>query len=152
MGDVAVHAAIGYQAHQVEGAAGLFGVGTGGQQLGVVKKGTIFNGFGDAGQLLIDHPACADVGVAHFAVAHLAGGQAHIHAGTADALPGAHGQKPVHHRGIGQTDGVGGARRSQAIAIQYDQSKRFFHVFTSLLRQKAARLWVRSLCGGRRDH
>ena len=31
MGDMAVHTAIGYQAHQVEGAAGLFGVGTGGQ-------------------------------------------------------------------------------------------------------------------------
>ena len=45
------------------------------------KKLAVFDGPADPGQVLKDHPAAADVGVAHLAVAHLPGGQTHVQAG-----------------------------------------------------------------------
>lgn len=50
----------------------------------VFKKFAVSDGFGDARQLLVNHTACANIGVAHFAVAHLPVRQADIHAGGAN--------------------------------------------------------------------
>ena len=45
---------------------------------GIFKEGAVLNGAGDARQVLEDHAAAADVGVADLAVAHLTSGQAHV--------------------------------------------------------------------------
>ncbi len=72
---VGVDAAVGQQAHQVQGRAllqaGVHGVPVG----GIFIKAPVGNGFGDPGQVLEHHPAGADVGVTHLAVAHLPSGR-----------------------------------------------------------------------------
>ena len=85
MGVVAVHAAVGEQAHQMQGACRFsmrFPLAA--TQRGVLKEIAVCNGLGDAGQFLIHHAAGADVGVADLGVAHLSIRQADIHAGSAD--------------------------------------------------------------------
>ena len=78
--DMGVNAAVAEQAHEVKGRAlflaGIHGVNIG----GILEEIPVINGFADPGQVLKHHPACADVGVAHLAVAHLTCGQAHIQA------------------------------------------------------------------------
>ena len=80
VGDVAVDAAVGQQPHHMEGGAVLSAVVHGLQIGGVFEEVAVGDGLGDAGQVLEDHAARADVGVAHLAVAHLAVGQAHVQA------------------------------------------------------------------------
>lgn len=95
VGDVAVDAAVGQQAHQVEGTVPLLAV-VHGLHIGVVlKKAAVLDGTADAGQILEHHPAGADVGVAHLAVAHLAVGQAHAHPRRTDGDMGAGGEQVV---------------------------------------------------------
>ena len=76
-----VDAAVGQQAHQVQGSplllAGVHGVVIG----GIGGKVAVGDGLGDAGQVLKYHAAGADVGVTHLAVAHLPVGQAHVQSG-----------------------------------------------------------------------
>ena len=79
---MAVHAAVGQKAHQMQGAAVLRRVVHGRSQGLVLKKVAVPDALGDAGELLIDDAPRADVGVAHLAVAHLAVGQAHVQAGS----------------------------------------------------------------------
>ena len=57
--------------------AGVHGMVVG----GIGEKVAVGNGLGDAGQILEHHPACADVGMAHLAVAHLPVRQAYVQAG-----------------------------------------------------------------------
>ena len=84
VGDVAVNAAVGQKTHQVHAAPLLLGLLASAHQFCILKKGAVLDLLCDPGQLLIDHASCADVGVAHFAVAHLAIGQAHIQTGAAN--------------------------------------------------------------------
>ena len=81
---MAVHAAVADQAHQVHALAGFPGRIHGMDQRRFLKERSVLNVLGDAGQLLIDDAARADVEVADLAVAHLAVGQAHVHAAGAD--------------------------------------------------------------------
>ena len=119
VGVVAVHAAVGQQAHQVQRLAVVLGVVHGLQQGLVLIHVAVLGGLGDAGQLLIDNAARADVGVAHFAVAHL-------HAGGANLGVGVLSEDFVHVgmlcRGNGVALGGGDAK-----AIENHQNKRFFH-------------------------
>ncbi len=114
---VAVDAAVGQQAHQMNGAAGGFCPAAGFCQGRVFKKISVFNGFGNAGQLLVNNPACADVGMPHLAVAHLSVGQAHVQTRAADGPPRALLHQLVHHRRFGQSNGVVFSRRRQTISI-----------------------------------
>ena len=104
--DVAVHAAGRQQAHQVDGLAVLDGSLHGVHNGLVGADGTVLNGLGDAGQLLVHDAAGADVGVTNLAVAHLAVGQAHVHAGSTDGGVGAGGEQLVQIGGFGGHDGV----------------------------------------------
>ena len=47
----------------------------------VLEEITVLNGFGDAGQLLLDHPSGADIGVSDLGVAHLTVRQTDIQTG-----------------------------------------------------------------------
>src|SRR5690606_10243232 len=66
----------------------------------------VFDRLADARDVLVDDPSRAQVEVAHFAVAHLAAGQADrdargVHPGARALLP-----EPVPVRGAGGVDGV----------------------------------------------
>ena len=116
--DVAVDAAVGQQAHQMHRTAGLLGVFHRAHQCGIFKKAVVPDVTGDAGQLLIHHPACADVGVTHLAVAHLSVGQTHIltravHAGVGTGL-----KQPIQIGGLCRGDSIGPAGRGNAPAVQ----------------------------------
>ena len=75
-----VYAAVGCQAHEVHGLAGVLGVGECVLDFGILKDGTVGDGLVDFHEVLIDHAACADVEVSYFRVAHLAVGQADVFA------------------------------------------------------------------------
>ena len=79
--DMAVNTAVGHKAHQVEGGAVFAAVFHRAGQRFVLEEITVLNGFGDAGQLLIDHPSGADIGVSDLGVAHLAVRQTDIQTG-----------------------------------------------------------------------
>ena len=118
---MAVHAAVGQQAHQVQRLAVVLGVVHGLQQGLVLIHVAVLGGLGDAGQLLVDNAARADVGVAHFAVAHLAVRQAHVHAGGANLGVGVLGEDFVHVGMLRRGNGVA-LCGSNAKAIQYHQN------------------------------
>ncbi len=65
-------------------AAVLKGVVDSRYDLFVVLELVVVDGFGDAGQLLIDDSARADVGMSNLTVAHLTVGQTNVHARGAD--------------------------------------------------------------------
>ena len=124
---MAVHPAVGQEARQVQGGPRFFGVVHGVFQGFVFEEIPILNGFGDAGQLLIHHPAGADIGVADLAVAHLPVGQAHVHAGRADGGAGVLREHLGQVGGLGGLDGVAVGVGVNAEAIHDDKSQRFFH-------------------------
>ena len=107
-------------------AAGLLGVLHRPQQGGIFKKAAVPDIPGDAGQLLIDHPAGADVGVAHLAVAHLAIGQAHVLAGAVQPGMGTGLKQPVQIGCAGAGHRVGRGGRGDAPAVQDHKQQRFF--------------------------
>ena len=77
MVDVAVDAAVGDQSHEVDASAVGLGVGDGVLECLNFEEGPVADGEADAGEVLVDDAPGADVEVPHFAVAHLAFGQAH---------------------------------------------------------------------------
>ena len=81
VGNVAVDAAVGQQAHQVQGGPPFPAVLHGLQIGRILEELPAVDVPADVGQVLEYHPARADVGVAHLAVAHLPIGQAHIQPG-----------------------------------------------------------------------
>ena len=127
VGDVAVHAAVGQQAHKVQGRAPLPAVGHGLHIGGVLKEGAAFNVTADVGQVLEHHTAGADVGVAHLAVAHLALRQAHVQAGGGQAAAGALGKNLIQVGGGGVGHSVARTVGRQAKAIHNNQSGWCFH-------------------------
>ena len=71
---VAVDATVGEQADEMQCLAVRRSVLYRAQKGRIFKKTAVLDVFGDAGELLIHDTACADVRVAHLAVAHLAVG------------------------------------------------------------------------------
>ncbi len=122
MVEVAVHAAVGQQADEVQRRAGLFGGGHGVLQRLILKEIAVLNGLGDAGQLLIHDAAGAHVGVADLTVAHLPVRQTHIHTGGADLGGGILGKQPGQVRGLGGLDGVAVGVGVNAEAVHDDES------------------------------
>ena len=80
---MAVHAAVGEQPQQVQPPARRRGLGKGLAQDGVFLEVAILDRLVDAREVLVNDAAGAQVEVADFAVAHLAGGQADIQAAGA---------------------------------------------------------------------
>ena len=71
MVDVAVYAAIGAKRKQMQGLVVCLCTMHRVQKRGIFKEVAILDGFGDAGQLLIHHAACADVQMPYLGIAHL---------------------------------------------------------------------------------
>ena len=126
VGDVAVDAAVGHQAVNVDRLPGVFGRQHGVLIGGVLKKVPVLNGLGDLGQILEHHPACADVGVAHLAVSHLAVGQAHVQPGGGEGGVGELLEEAVQPGRFGGLDGVSRLSAAGAEAVHDDQSSRCF--------------------------
>ncbi len=76
--DVAMHAAVRDDAHQMRRAArGLEPVDEV-QQAGIAEEGAVLDREVDRAEVHRHDAARADVGVPHLGIAHLAGGQAHV--------------------------------------------------------------------------
>ena len=121
MAVVGVDAAVAEQAHQVQGRPVFHAVVHGGTQRLVLEEIAVCDGLGDAGQFLIHHAACADVGVSHFGVSHLPVGQAHIHAGRTNGGVGAGVQQPINNGGVCRINGIAIFIPVNAEAIQNNQ-------------------------------
>ena len=134
VGDVAVDAAVGHQAVDVDGLPGVFRRQHGLLVGGVFKEVPVGDGLGDLGQVLEHHPARADVGVAHLGVAHLPVGQAHVQPGGGQPAQGVPGKQLIQVGGAGGGDGVVPRRLGggQAEAVHDDQCGRCFHKWMPL--------------------
>ena len=111
----------------MQGTAAFFAGADGGQIRGVFKEAAVLNGPADAGQVLEDHAACADVGVAYLAVSHLSLRQAHVQAGSLQLAEGILGEEIVQLRGVGSLDCVAGDVLSQGEAVHDDECRWSFH-------------------------
>ena len=124
VGDVAVDAAVGQQAHDVEGAAALLAV-VHGLDIGLVlKEAAVLDGPADAGEILEHHPAGADVGVTHLGVAHLALGQTHVQTGGRQLAAGILRKNSIQIWLAGSGDGIALLLLRQAKAIHNNQGSR----------------------------
>ncbi len=99
-------AAVGEQSHQVKRAAALPDLGQRLGENGIVVEGAVLDALGDAGQVLVDDAAGADIQVAHLGVAHLAVGQADIRAGGAELRHRVIAAQGVEARRLGQAGGI----------------------------------------------
>ena len=124
---VGVDAAVGHQAHQVQGGAVLFAVLHRRKEGGVLEEVAILDGLGDAGELLIDDAARADIRVADLAVAHLAVRQADIQPGGADEGHRILGHNFIQIRFVGGVNGVAVVGIVLAKAVHDAEYKCFFH-------------------------
>ena len=79
---VAVHAARGNQAHEMQGTAICLGSTGYAQESLVLEEIPVLDSLGNTGESLIDNPACTDIGMAYLGVAHLTVRQAYELAGS----------------------------------------------------------------------
>ena len=126
MVQVGVDAAVAEQAHEMQGGivlpAGVHGVDIG----GIFKKGAVLNGLADAGQVLKHHAACADVGVAYLAVAHLPLRQADVQSGGGKLRVGVFLEELVQAGRVGSGNGIALRFLPQAEAVHDDERGRSF--------------------------
>ena len=80
MRQMAMHAAIRTQSHEVQRRIMLLAVLDCSKERGILKELAVVNRFRDAGKLLIHDAPGADVQMPHLGIPHLPRGQAHIHA------------------------------------------------------------------------
>ncbi len=128
MGQVAVHAAVGHEAHDVQGFAVCLGVLHGLDVDRVLEELAVLDLLGHLGQDLEDHAARAHIGVADLGVAHLPLGQAHVKAGGLERGVGIFGKEAVEVRGIGDIDGVALGGDGQSVAVHDDKDCFLAHV------------------------
>ena len=121
---VAVHAAPGDQAHEVQPAPPPRGLGARLAQDAVLEEAAVLDGEADAREVLVDDTAGADVEVADLGVAHLARRQSHGRAGGVEHAVRVLRQQPVEDRRAGEAHGVVRARRGDAPAVHDDQDDR----------------------------
>ena len=104
--DVGVHTAVGYEAHEVQAAAGSLGESV--HNHGILGQGTIVDGVGDAAEVLEHHAAGTQIQVAHLGVAHLPVGQTHVLAGGTQHHVRTGGQQLVSERSLGENGSIAG--------------------------------------------
>ena len=137
MVDVAVHAAVGEQARQMQAAAAAARLFQHVQQHGVVEQGAVLKGQVDARHVLIDDASRADVEVPHLGVAHIAGRQAHFAPGGGQAAVRT-ARRQVIQMGRGRhPGGIAFPFVRQAPAVK-DEQQGGGHARGSLLRAAAA--------------
>ena len=122
---VAVHAAFGEQAEDVHRLARAHGLVHRRADGRVLEELAVADRFGHAGEVLVHHPAGAEVHMADFGVAHLPVRQADIHAGAGDQAVGLGRDQAVKHRLFRRIDGVVVMALTVTEAIQDDQDQRF---------------------------
>ena len=145
--DVAVHAAVGEQAEDVQGAIVRLGVVHGLEIGGVLKEAAVGDGVGYLGQVLEHDAARADVRVTDLAVAHLPFGQADVQAGSGEAGIGASAEQLVHDGGLSQVDGVAVVGLAYTVTVEDYQSYGFNRVSHTPLTPEPCR----PLCGRSRQ-
>ena len=124
--DVGVDAAVAEQTHEVKGRA-LFLAGVHGVNIGgILEEISVINGFADPGQVLKHHPACADVGVAHLTVAHLACRQTYIQTGGGQLCMGILLEELIQTRSVGGGNGVALRLGPETESVHNDECGRCF--------------------------
>ena len=137
VGDVGVYAAIGQQAHNVDSRPLIFG-GQHSLMIGrILEEGALVDVPGDLGQILIDHAACANIGVPHLAVAHLPCWQTHINAGSGELAGGIFGKELIQDGSGGRLDCIAQFFVPQSEAVHDNQCCRCFHVEPLSQRQRS---------------
>ena len=118
---MAVHAAVGQEAQDVQRAALCKRVVHGLDVGRVFKEAAIVDGVRYPGQVLVHHAARANVGVADLGVAHLSLWQTHVQAGGGQLGVRAAGQEFVHDGGLGRPDRVTCVLGADAVTVEYQQ-------------------------------
>ena len=75
---MAVNSARAHESHDVHCLACLYCLVNSAAENLVLEEVTVLDGLGDAGELLVDDAACADVGMADLGISHLALGKTYI--------------------------------------------------------------------------
>ncbi|MNX91740.1 hypothetical protein D3C86_1238450 [compost metagenome] len=119
--DMAMDAAIGNHAHQMRHTARGFYLGCEIKHRRIAEKAAILDRQIDLAEIHGDDAARADIGVAHFRIAHLPGGQADIRAEGGQRRIRAGGKKPVHGRRVRQNRRIAGCILTQPPAIENSQ-------------------------------
>ena len=127
MGVVAVNAAGGEQTEQMQGAIVCLAVVDRLVHRLVLEEIAVFDGLGDAGELLVYDAARAHVGVADLAVTHLTVRQTDIETRRADHGNGIFEEQLVKMRRARIVDGVA-VLGSDTKAVHNNQCNWFFHI------------------------
>ncbi|CRX28632.1 hypothetical protein PAERUG_P54_1_London_24_VIM_2_04_13_05103 [Pseudomonas aeruginosa] len=122
---MAVYAARGEQAEDVHRLVGGDGLVDRAGDHRVFEEFAVADGLGDAGEVLVHHAACAEVHVADLGIAHLAVGQADVHAGAGDQAVRLGCQEAIPDRLLRGVDGVVVRAFAVAEAVQDDQDQGF---------------------------
>ena len=115
---VGVNTARGEQTHQMNCFAISDSCINSLNQLWILLELTIFDGFGNTGQILINHTASAQIHVAHFTVTHLAIRQTNVFTGAGDQCVRIIGPQTVDVGGVGSEDSIGISFFTVAPAIE----------------------------------
>ncbi len=131
---VAVYAAVGHQAHQVELATAFLGAGHRIQESLIGKKISIVDSLADTSEFLIHDAARTDVEMAHFGVTHLALGQTHI---QTTGMNGGGGVLLDIFFNMGNallSDGIAFLIFADAKAVQNQKRSHFLHSWSPICR------------------
>jgi hypothetical protein len=122
--EVAVHAAIGDETEKMERTLSSGRLGTGMNEHRITEKAAVGDRGANACQILVDHPAGADVEVTDFAVAHLPNRQTNPRARRHQGAVGTLRFESVEGRRRRQTDGVARACRRHSPTVENDKYDR----------------------------
>jgi hypothetical protein len=131
---VAMHAAAGKQAEDMQRAIVVLGGVDGCRQCRIGEEIAIADGAVDAFEFLVENPSRTDVEMTDFGVAHLAGGQADGVLGGIDEGVGVSAPERIPVWLVRQSDGVVRGFLAMAEAVQNQQQNRSdFHLNFSFL-------------------
>ena len=119
--DVGVHAAVGHEAHHMQGGLTRGDLAAGLDEHLVLKDLASLDGMVQAHELLHDHTSRSDVEMTDLGVAHLTRRQADGLAGSLDGRPGALGHEGVEVGRGGEAHGVRLAGRGPSQAVHDDE-------------------------------
>ena len=130
MGIVAVNASVGHQTEQMKSGIILPAVLHRLQKFRNLKKIPVLDGFGNTGQLLVNHTAGTHIQMAHLGVTHLSLGKSHGHTAGIALHEGALAHELIHNRRPGLAHRIVLAVVVQAVAVKNHQYCRFLaHIF-----------------------
>ena len=128
--NVAVHAAVREQSHEMKAAVAGFHLFHGIQKHRVPEQAAVRRRPGDPGQILIDNPAGADVHVADLGVSHLSRRKPHRFSGGVNGGHGVLFEYPVQVRGVRLSDGISAYLGIYAESVHNEYHGRSFSIHT----------------------